>query len=126
MEASAPVSCGRETPPAWAGEETEGVGSRSSLTGGWGEAGGDARNAGGRWGRSDTYLRVPGSRPRASPSALPPPPTLHVAPRLLLRGRRRPEPRWARARLPAPAPRRLARQPGEQRVALSSPAPLKG
>ena len=25
MEASAPVSCGRETPPAWAGEETEGA-----------------------------------------------------------------------------------------------------
>lgn len=79
------------------------------------------------WGRPATYLRVPGSRPRARPSASPPPPALHVAPRLL-RGRRRPEPRRARARLPAPAPapRRLARRPREHRAAFPSPAPLAG
>lgn len=81
---------------------------------------------GAEWGRPDTYLRVPGSRPRARPSASSLPSVLHVAPRLLLRGRCRREPGRARARLPAPAPRRLARPPGVQRAALLSPAPLWG
>lgn len=88
--------------------------------------GGWAASAGAERGRP-TPTCGPGQPPRARPSASPPPPAL-VAPRLLLRGRRRrrPEPRRARARLPAAAPRRLARQPGEHRAALLSPTPLGG
>lgn len=108
-------------------EETEEVGSRSLTPRevGWSVG---HKALGAEWGQPNTYLRVPGSRPRARPSASPPPPALHVAPRLLLRGRRRrrPEPGRARARLPAPALRRLPGQPGEHRAALLSRVPLGG
>lgn len=92
--------------------------------GGAGGPGGGGRERGAERGRP-TPTCGPGQPPRARPSASPPPPAL-VAPRLLLRGRRRPGPRRARARLPAAAPRRLARQPGEHRAALRSPTPLAG
>lgn len=124
MEASALVSCDRNSAGLGLGGDRGGGVSVLPPRQVGARVGREALGA--AWGRPDTYLRVPGSRPRARPSASPPPPSLHVAPRLLLRGRRRPEPGWARARLPAPAPRRLARRPGEHRAALSSPAPLRG
>lgn len=57
---------------------------------------------GGGWPRSAGPAPTcgPGRQPQTRPSA-PPPPSLHVAPRLLLRGRRRPA-RRVRARFPPP------------------------
>lgn len=124
MEASALVSCDRNSAGSGRGGDRGGGVSVLPLQEVGVRVGREALGA--ACGRPDTYLRVPGSSPRTRPSASPPPPTLHVAPRLLLRGRRRPEPGWARARLPAPAPRRLASRLGEHRAALSSPAPLGG
>lgn len=106
-----------------AGEEAEGVGSGPLSPEEVGQGvGRDARAERGR----PTPTCGPGQPPRARPSASPPPPPALVAPRLLLRGRRRSEPRRARARLPAAAPRRLARRPGEPRAALRGPTPLGG
>lgn len=62
------------------------------------------RSAVGSGGLARHLPAVPGSRPRERPSASPPPPALHVAPRLLLRGRRRPEPGRAETGFP-PLPR---------------------